>query len=477
MLGSTMLEPVAFLLMVFVGLILLTSQELYLMKACKVNLNFTNAECENINNNSDVQIATQQYVSEIQAYNGVLQSVPGIILAFFAGPLSDKFGRKPLLVFSLFGYLILSIVFLINSIWFDELKVEYLLFECLQDITGGEIVFGVGINSLMVDITTPENRTRRIAVLDTFFLLGLAVGLQMSGIIRNYLGWVPLFLTSSLVLVLNILYVIFKIKEGTKLEEELPNNNEAKSEQTKGMVLHSIMKAPLMGFKSVWRKRPNGARVWVFVFLMTVTIQKFADIGSQGLLFMFLKLRYNAEITDVTNIAIVFGLMLIINQIGLVPLLSGRFQFRDTSILIIAMSTSIIGCIILAVGDNLNIILLSCFFGSLYVSVNSTARSALTKLVDPADIGSLFGMCGIIFVTLSLISKPFYSLVYRATVQTFPAAFLYLTLGLLVVVLILIICAHIGMKGVEESIETENKTYEQVEVAKATSERLIKTGI
>ena len=86
----------------------------------------------------------------------------------------------------------------------------------------------------MVDITTPENRTRRIAVLDTFFLLGLAVGLQMSGIIRNYLGWVPLFLTSSLVLVLNILYVIFKIKEGTKLEEELPNNNEAKSEQTKG---------------------------------------------------------------------------------------------------------------------------------------------------------------------------------------------------------------------------------------------------
>jgi MFS family permease len=123
MLSSIVLEPVAFLLMVFVGLIMLTSQELYLMKACKVNLNFTVAECENINNHSHVQIATQQYVSEIQAYNGVLQSVPGIVLAFFAGPLSDKFGRKPLIVFSLFGFLILSLVFLINSFWFDELKV------------------------------------------------------------------------------------------------------------------------------------------------------------------------------------------------------------------------------------------------------------------------------------------------------------------------------------------------------------------
>ena len=127
--GSIMLEPVAFLLMTFVGLIMLTSQELYLMKACKVNLNFTDVECENINNHSDVQIATQKYVSEIQAYNGVLQSAPGIILAFFAGPLSDKFGRKPLLIFSLFGYLILSIVFLINSFWFDELKVNLELLE------------------------------------------------------------------------------------------------------------------------------------------------------------------------------------------------------------------------------------------------------------------------------------------------------------------------------------------------------------
>ena len=95
-------------------------------------------------------------------------------------------------------------------------------------------MFGVGINSLMVDITTKENRTRRIAVLDTFFLLGLAVGLQLSGIIRHFFGWVPLFATSSLVLVLNILYVIFKIEEDDKVEDNLPDKNQTKREQSKG---------------------------------------------------------------------------------------------------------------------------------------------------------------------------------------------------------------------------------------------------
>jgi hypothetical protein len=139
-------------------------------------------------------------------------------------------------------------------------------------------------------------------------------------------------------------------------------------------LLHTVL-----GFICVWQKRQDGSRVWVFVFMMTMSIQKFGDIGIQGLLFMFLKLQYNAEITDVTNIVLMFGAMMIINQMGLVPLLNGKFRFKDTYILIIGMSTSIIGCIILAIGDDLNTILLSCLFCSLYISINSTERSAMTK--------------------------------------------------------------------------------------------------
>ena len=64
-------------------------------------------------------------MSEIQAYNGMLQSAPGIVFTLFAGPLTDSFGRKPLIISALFGYLLLDIIFLVNAYWFFELKVVF----------------------------------------------------------------------------------------------------------------------------------------------------------------------------------------------------------------------------------------------------------------------------------------------------------------------------------------------------------------
>ena len=103
---------------------MISTSNLYLMKTCKVNLGYNETICDNIYSNKTIQKRTQEYVAEIQSYNGLLQSAPGVIVTLFAGPLSDKFGRKPIILFSLFGYLILQVVFLINSIWFWELSVS-----------------------------------------------------------------------------------------------------------------------------------------------------------------------------------------------------------------------------------------------------------------------------------------------------------------------------------------------------------------
>ena len=79
----------------------------------------------------------------VKGLNGALQSLPTIVVAFFAGPISDRspvpwcqsltshdhllqsdrFSRKPLILVSLGGYLLLNIIYAVNAFWFYELKV------------------------------------------------------------------------------------------------------------------------------------------------------------------------------------------------------------------------------------------------------------------------------------------------------------------------------------------------------------------
>ena len=59
---------------------------LYVSKTCLVNLGNTTEACSSLHdsNNTELQLETQKYVSEIQAYNGMLQEkLVAIIFGWF----------------------------------------------------------------------------------------------------------------------------------------------------------------------------------------------------------------------------------------------------------------------------------------------------------------------------------------------------------------------------------------------------------
>jgi PCFT/HCP family folate transporter-like MFS transporter 1/3 len=67
------IEPVFFLSALSFGFFSLVSKTLYIQKVCKVNMNYSEEICDNIQNYTEAQIEVQKYVSTLTVYNTVIQ--------------------------------------------------------------------------------------------------------------------------------------------------------------------------------------------------------------------------------------------------------------------------------------------------------------------------------------------------------------------------------------------------------------------
>ncbi|XP_052751740.1 proton-coupled folate transporter-like [Galleria mellonella] len=404
----------------------LATQNLNLEKACRVNLNFSAEVCDALTmrateNYTQEEIEVQTLTASVQAWKNIVQTAIPVMLILFVGAWSDKTGkRKSCIMLPIVGEFLTCVGFIINTYYFYELPVEVaaLTEAIFPAITGGWFTNFIGVFSYISDITTVEERTYRVGIVNLCMTLGYPIGSALSGILLTWIGYYGVFSLSAILYFFSLIYGYYYLEEPktAKLEKNVKKKGRG--------FLREFFDVSLVldTFKVAFKKGPGNRRLRVALLLIAVCVIFGPMHGEFSVLYLFARYRFN---WDEVQYSIWSTYSIVTNLLGTlfsIALFSKYMNLDDTLLGIISCTSKIVAAFGYAFAKtNLEIYLvplLEILNGTSFIAM----RSIATKLVDGDDVGKVNSLFGLAEATMPLVYGPLYSRVYMETLKVLPGA-------------------------------------------------------
>lgn len=159
---------------------------------------------------SDVELGESKMYA---GYIAMVYAAMQFIFAPIIGGLSDRYGRRPVLLMSLFGLAIdYVIMFYAPSLFW------LVIGRCISGMFGASYSTAT---AYIADISTKETRTKNFGMVGAAFGVGFIIGPAIGGVLGDVGIRVP-FLFAAGLSFLNFIYGVFVLKETLSLENRRP---------------------------------------------------------------------------------------------------------------------------------------------------------------------------------------------------------------------------------------------------------------
>lgn len=280
------------------------------------------------------------------------------------GRLSDRFGRRPVFLISIFGtFLGLLILGFANSLW--------MLFasRLLSGLTAGNISVA---QAYIADITDENNRARGMGMFGAAFGIGFILGPAIGGMLSVYGFAVPAFVAATLAFI-NLLTVFFWLPESVNAERRAELMNQKKAEFSI-KELSAALSRPLVG-----------PLLWVR-FGFAIAFNSFQTVFP-----LYLLHKFNLGAQETGYILAYIGVVLVAMQGGAIGPLSARF--KESILLVTFVGFTLVGMIGWAIAPTLTWLLIAMFPMAIGAgSFNALINSAISKAVTRDEIGGMLGL-------------------------------------------------------------------------------------
>ncbi|MCO8125032.1 TCR/Tet family MFS transporter [Stieleria sp. TO1_6] len=297
-------------------------------------------------------------------YYGVIVASYATMQFLFApilGGLSDRFGRRPILLCSLFG---LGVDFVIQGLASSLLML--FIARLISGIFGASLTTG---NAYIADISTDDTRARNFGLVGAAFGLGFIFGPPLGGLLSATFSLrVPFFVTAGLALV-NWLYGYFILPESLPPEKRRP---------------FSLKNANPFSSVTRLRRYPLVAGLAV-VFLL----KAFAQRGLENVFVLFSEFKFGWNHQTVGLFLGWVGVTAVIVQGGMVRPIVKRFGERR--VLLISALISAASFIGYSMASHAWMLPVIAVVGALGGLAGPAIQSLVTKTVDETEQGEVQG--------------------------------------------------------------------------------------
>ena len=234
-------------------------------------------------------------INEASLYGGLLTLAYAVMQFLFApvlGNLSDKFGRRPVLLGSLLGFSI-DYTFLAFAPTIGWLFVG----RAIAGITGASFTTAA---AYIADVSTPEKRAQNFGMIGVAFGIGFIIGPFLGAQLGTYSTQLPFIVAAALAL-LNALYGFFILPESLISENRRP---------------FELKRANPLGSLLQLKKYPSVLGLAASLFLIY-----FAAHSVQSVWTYYTISKFNWNIKLVGDSLAVVGLMIAVVQGGLIRII------------------------------------------------------------------------------------------------------------------------------------------------------------
>jgi len=231
-------------------------------------------------------------------------SVGTFVGAPFIGALSDRFGRRKLLMCTYSANIIFYFVFIYGM---SELSYWTMWAARLgAGLTGGSLLV---VQSAIADVSSPEEKAKNFGITGVAFGLGFILGAIIGGILSDdvwhpWFGDMTPFFASNFITFLNIMFLVFVFKETNQHRTKKP------------ISIFTGPKNVISGFKN-----PSLRHIFVVIFIITLGFNFFLQ------LFQFYVMdEFEFNRTQVGYLFGFIGLNIAMAQGVLLPYVSDRLR-------------------------------------------------------------------------------------------------------------------------------------------------------